>query len=51
MLESVHKIRSLPRLSVQALASSAILAGFLLLLVQDGIHPFFVYLLQIDLSF
>ncbi len=51
MLESVRQIRSLPRISVQALSSSAVLAGFLLLLVEDGIHPFFVYLLQMYLSF
>ena len=51
MLESVQKIRSLPRVSVHSLASVTTLAGFLFLLVQDGIHPIFVYLLQMYLSF
>ena len=52
MLDSVRsRVLATPRISVQALLSTGALASFAWLLLQNKIHPIFVYLLQVYLTF
>ncbi len=52
MLESARsRALATPRIPVQVLLSAGTLASFAWLLLQNKIHPIFVYLLQVYLTF
>ena len=52
MLDSVRsRALAAPRIPVQALFSAGTLTSFAWLLLQNKIHPLFVYLLQVYLTF
>ena len=52
MLDSVRsRVLAMPRISAQALLSAGTLTSFAWLLLQDKIHPIFVFLLQVYLTF
>ena len=52
MLEAVRKrVAALPDLPLQLILATGTLASFGWLLVQDQIHPLFVYFLQVYLTF
>lgn len=52
MLDSARSLGfTIPRIPVQALISAGTLTSFAWLLLQNKIHPVFVYLLQIYLKF
>ena len=52
MLEAVRKrVATLPDLPLQLILAAGTLASFSFLLVQDQIHPLFVYFLQVYLTF
>ena len=52
MIDVVRKrVAALPDLPLQLVLAGATLASFGWLLVQDQIHPLFVYFLQIYLTF
>jgi len=50
MIDSLRKVASLPDISLQAVLSAGVVAGFVWLLVQNGVHPIMVYVLQLYLS-
>lgn len=45
------RAEALPRIPVQLLVSAGTLGSFAWLLLHNRIHPFFVYLLQLYLTF
>ena len=45
------RTEALPRIPVQFLVSAGTLTSFTWLLFTDSVHPFFVYLLQLYLTF
>lgn len=45
------RAEALPRIPVQFLVSVGTLSSFAWLLLTDSVHPFFVYLLQLYLTF
>ncbi|HEX4952017.1 MAG TPA: hypothetical protein VF017_01290 [Thermoanaerobaculia bacterium] len=53
MLQSVrkHVAVAAPQIPVKALLSLGCIGSFAVLLAQDRVHPFVVYLLQLYLSF
>ncbi|HXT22456.1 MAG TPA: hypothetical protein VN923_17015 [Thermoanaerobaculia bacterium] len=52
MLQAVRsRVAALPDLPLQLALATATLASFGWLLVQDQIHPLFVYFLQVYLTF
>ena len=52
MLQSVRShIAEMPRVPTQLLISAGTLTSFAWLLLQNKIHPIFVYLLQLYLTF
>lgn len=52
MLDSTrNRVEALPRVPAQVLLSAGTLTGFSWLLLQDKIHPFVIYLLQVYLTF
>jgi hypothetical protein len=52
MIQAVRKrVAALPDLTLQVLLAAGSLASFGWLLVQDQIHPLFVYFLQVYLTF
>ena len=52
MLESARNhIQALPRLPVRVMLSAGTLTSFAWLLLQNRIHPFVIYLLQVYLTF
>ena len=52
MLESARRrLLSIPRVPVQPLLSVGTLTSFGWLLLQNKIHPFVIYLLQVYLTF
>lgn len=51
MLEIVRQSLALPRLRIDALLAAVTASGFAWLLLNDLLHPFAVYLLQLYLSF
>lgn len=52
MLDSTrNRVEALPRVPAHLLLSVGTLASFAWLLVQGGIHPFAIYLLQVYLTF
>ncbi|HEV8631344.1 MAG TPA: hypothetical protein VGV61_13585 [Thermoanaerobaculia bacterium] len=52
MIEAVRKrVATLPDLPLQLILATGTLASFGWLLVQDQIHPLFVYFLQLYLTF
>lgn len=52
MLQSVRsRTAVLPRVPARMLVSAGTLTGFAWLLLQNKIHPIFVYLLQVYLTF
>ncbi|MEM9555486.1 MAG: hypothetical protein AAGC60_14615 [Acidobacteriota bacterium] len=52
MLNSArNRVETLPQVPVQALLSAGTLFGFAWLLLQNKIHPFVIYLLQVYLTF
>lgn len=51
MFDTVRRSLALPRLRVDVLLGAATLSSFVWLLVNDLLHPFAVYLLQLYLSF
>jgi hypothetical protein len=52
MIEAVRKrVAALPDLPLQLILATGTLASFGWLLVQDQIHPLFVYFLQLYLTF
>jgi len=50
MIDSLRKVASLPDISLQVLLSAGVVVGFFWLLVQNGVHPIMVYVLQLYLS-
>ncbi len=52
MLPSVrHRVAEIPVVPVHLLISAGTLTSFVWLLLQNKIHPIFVYLLQVYLTF
>ena len=52
MLQSVRtRVAEIPRVPVQLLISAGTLTSFAWLLLQNKVHPIFVYLLQVYLTF
>ena len=52
MLDSVRdRFEALPRVPAEILLSAGTLTSFAWLLLQDHIHPFVIYLLQVYLTF
>ena len=51
MQESIRRHLSLPRVSVSQVCAGAVVVSFGLLLLQDRIPPFAIYLAQIFLMF
>jgi hypothetical protein len=52
MLQSVRsRVAEVPRVPVHLLISAGTLTSFAWLLLQNKIHPIFVYLLQVYLTF
>lgn len=51
MFETVRQTLALPRLRIDVLLVAATLSSFGWLLINDLLHPFGVYLLQLYLSF
>ncbi|MEM1202735.1 MAG: hypothetical protein AAGN66_05855 [Acidobacteriota bacterium] len=52
MLESVrNRFEALPRVPAHVVLSAGTLTSFTWLLLQDRIHPFVIYMLQVYLTF
>ena len=50
MLQSAKRALALPAVSIELVYSVVVIGGFLLLLMQDRVHPLIVYLLQLYLA-
>lgn len=50
MIKSAQRVLTLPAISVELVYSGVVVVGFLMLLLQDRIHPLAIYLLQLFLS-
>ena len=51
MLDTIRRSQLVPRLRIDYLLAAATTVSFGWLLLQDALHPFAVYLLQLYLSF
>lgn len=50
MLRSARRIAAMPLVSTELIFSWVVLGSFLLLLVQDKVHPLLVFFLELYLS-
>jgi hypothetical protein len=50
MLRSAKRSLAIPLVPVELVYSAAVVIGFVLLVVQDRVHPLVVYLLQLFLA-